>query len=330
MKKKIFIHVGYPKTATTTLQKHFYPKIEEINYLGIFDNQRENHVLGEKFFNKLFFSDDKSMELVSIKEIVGNIINDAGIWLISQEEFLALTLKRTKINKKLVSPRSLDFAKRIRQVFCEEKYDVKIIVSIRKQDQMITSLYAQSYVHYHSLDEEVNTFNKFLNVFTNDKPHPFKEALNYDKVLSDYESVFGKDNVNIILFEELAKDSKEFYSKLCDVLDIPRDKYSKIALNKKENVRSTKQNYKQAKKLSLFDVLSRFKAKYLSVVSFSFIPRGFFNWMKNVTISSNHGVSKTIHLDANQVALVKSVYEQSNKQLAERYGLNLKKHGYFD
>ena len=331
MKKKLFIHVGYPKTATTTLQKNFYPKLEELTYLGIFGNARDNSSFGENFFDTLFFSEQSSMDFISLRETVDKTINDVGAYLISHEEFLFLAQKRTKLDKQWVLPTPLELAERIRQVFSEEEFDIKIIVSLRKQDQMITSLYAQGYTHYYSLDDEVDNFAKFFKVFTDiGRQHPFKASLNYDKVLSDYENLFGKENVNVVLLEELVKDPKAFYLRLCDVLDISRDKYSEIALSKKENVRATKQNYKQAKKLSLFDALVRFKAKYLGFVSLSFIPRGFYNWMKNITINSNDEVSKTIVLDKSQVALVKSVYAQSNKQVAERYGLDLKEYGYFD
>ena len=34
MNKKIFIHIGFPKTASTFLQKNIFPNIEGINYLG--------------------------------------------------------------------------------------------------------------------------------------------------------------------------------------------------------------------------------------------------------------------------------------------------------
>ena len=30
---EVFIHIGYPKTATTTLQKYMFPKHSQIQYL---------------------------------------------------------------------------------------------------------------------------------------------------------------------------------------------------------------------------------------------------------------------------------------------------------
>ena len=33
MEKEIFIHIGYPKTATTTLQEYLFPNHSELIYL---------------------------------------------------------------------------------------------------------------------------------------------------------------------------------------------------------------------------------------------------------------------------------------------------------
>ena len=34
MKKELYLHIGYPRTATKTLQTHFFPEHKQINYLG--------------------------------------------------------------------------------------------------------------------------------------------------------------------------------------------------------------------------------------------------------------------------------------------------------
>ena len=34
--KKIFFHVGFPKSASTTLQKQLFDKHSKINYLGVY------------------------------------------------------------------------------------------------------------------------------------------------------------------------------------------------------------------------------------------------------------------------------------------------------
>ena len=34
MKKKILVHIGYPKTGSSTLQHNFFPNIKESFFLG--------------------------------------------------------------------------------------------------------------------------------------------------------------------------------------------------------------------------------------------------------------------------------------------------------
>ena len=45
MSKKIFVHIGYPKSATTFLQNNFFNKIENINYINHNKELHENILL---------------------------------------------------------------------------------------------------------------------------------------------------------------------------------------------------------------------------------------------------------------------------------------------
>ena len=336
MKQKIYIHIGYPKTGTTTLQKHFYPHIADVNYLGIYSNRRDDSLFGLDFIQNIFFESEKNIDFDEMSMFAKNAVDQSKVAVFSHEELLSLCLKKTFLNnfnsigKDIVLPKPKDVALKLRKSFPEDDFDVHIICTIRKQDEMLTSLYAQSYVHYYSLDKEVDTFKKFFSIFTSQhQAHPFKNALDYDAVISGYEEFFGSENVNVLVFEELAQNPKVFYTKLCNVLGVSTEKYAKIALKKVENKRSTTESYKKAKKLSLFDILIRFKVKYLSSVRFSFIPKSFVHFLKNTTVSSNNKVSKTIFLEDFEVEMVLNEYSESNRRISERYGLYLNEFGYY-
>ena len=53
--KEVFIHVGYPKTGTTTLQKHLFPKHSQIDYV-----RAEGATLS--FVSALFYAGENSFK----------------------------------------------------------------------------------------------------------------------------------------------------------------------------------------------------------------------------------------------------------------------------
>lgn len=54
MKKKMIIHLGFPKTGTSYLQKNIFTRLDGVNYLGRWDNSYSNGALGLKKFRILF------------------------------------------------------------------------------------------------------------------------------------------------------------------------------------------------------------------------------------------------------------------------------------
>ena len=86
---KFFIHIGYPKTASTYLQLHIFRNNNNINFLG-----RPSNIWEEKLsvIEKMIFKyDDKEFdnELPNILNILKDInFSEEKINLISNETFL--------------------------------------------------------------------------------------------------------------------------------------------------------------------------------------------------------------------------------------------------
>jgi len=55
MAKELYLHIGYPKTGTTTLQTYFFPNHSELVYL-------RNHNDNLSFINDIFFARENSFK----------------------------------------------------------------------------------------------------------------------------------------------------------------------------------------------------------------------------------------------------------------------------
>jgi len=188
MRKKIFIHIGYPKTGTTTIQKHFFPKIEEVQYIHKLDSLRTD--LYKKIIEELVNKKNSEIDFYNLEgELAKKLTKDTIV--LSSENFLFNAFIPEKFYNKVVTPSPLAIACNLRDLFDEKKYDVKVIVVIRKQDEMITSIYGQVYTNTYSNFKEYNTFKKYLKVFTaaKYKKHVFRRALNYNHIVSNYQSL---------------------------------------------------------------------------------------------------------------------------------------------
>lgn len=330
--KNIYLHVGYPKTATTTLQKNFFPNVESIQYVGKFDNEGLLFNFDSKIISNLIFKNANEIDFDSQRKLFAEILdkNKKPI-VLSEESFVSNSLRVSRINKKDILPQQETIAKNIRNFFDKGHFDVKILFTIRKQDEMITSQYAQSYVHYYSKYKETDSFDKFLDIYLNkeNQRHTFYQTLDYYHVISIYQELFGKENVAILVYEELQQEPELFYTKLCNFLEIDSDKYSEIAIQKCENKRSTDENYKRTRDVSLFDKLSQIKYKYFPFIKLK-LSENIKDKLKNIVWTNNEQVSKTIFLTNEQKNEILERYEISNKRLSEMFDLNLKQYGYYN
>ena len=327
-KTKIILHIGYGKTATTTLQQHFFPYIEEIDYLGKLDNNGkfkfESNYLLNVLLNKRENIDFKLIE----KELRKYYLSDTI--LLSDESILSTSLKIHEFNDEKIINKPEEIAQRLRKLFSEENYNVKILITLRKQDEMITSRYAQSYTHYYSHYEESNTFKKYLNIFLDkEHTHIYKKALNFNDTVGVFQKEFGNKNVNILLYEELQKKPEYFYEKLCNILEIDIDKYKLIALNKHTNKRSTSNGYKKTQSLTLYNRLQMIKKKLFPFIKLKVTDRQK-RMLESIILNKNNQINRSIILSDNEKSQIKETYKESNIQLSKRMQLDLDLYGYYD
>ena len=153
-KKIIYFHIGYPKTASTFLQKNFFRKHPQISYLSRHYGNKDNNLT--TILNYIFdLNDDKFKKNKKyLKKIFKRIkFSQKKINLISEEDVLChKAIKNNDIYTTL---------KRINFIFNDKKNEVKYFFFIRKQKDIIISYYRQFYFTYFS--KNFPHFNKFIN-----------------------------------------------------------------------------------------------------------------------------------------------------------------------
>lgn len=227
----LYIHIGYHKTATTSLQKHIFNNLsKQVNYLG--RNYNDNN----KFDFFKFIRARKNLDCDSwvkkfnleyddilIKNISDYCINGKKN-LISHENFLRpfsykdLPLKLSKLK---------NFG-----------FKVNIIVSIRNQNTLIPS----RYFHDLNIFERKHGFYFLKDVLNDKDPHCYwpycqsncsckidnKKIINlnfykYGKLLNDIHDKLNHVKIHIIQFENLVEKPEMELSKIAKFMNISID-----------------------------------------------------------------------------------------------------------
>ncbi len=213
-----FIHVGDYKTGTTWLQEAVFPLNKEIQYLGDhFSNLELQKVLRE-----LVDARDLDFNAIELrKRFIENFIREKGKAVgISREAFSQsnyITGEHAKRN-----------AERLKEVFGK----TKIIYVIREQISMLGSIYSQ-YIKTGG----TRSFNDwFLDPI---ECKGIIERLKYHKNIEMYYDIFGKENVLVLLFEELKYDKPNFLKKIYTHIGCKDVNFQPAESNKKVNTSLT-------------------------------------------------------------------------------------------
>ena len=232
--KKILLHLGFPKTGTTTLQNglfyRFYNKNLNVNYLGITNKETDSrlHELRGKIKLWIKSSSDRNEEelLLFLKKYLKNGLN------ICSEEAL--------LNSYQNPPKFFD-PKLIKKVFSKLSNDIQIMIFIRNQAEMIYSLYAHAGGKY--ANSKYNTSDSFINYCINDEKN--NNYFKFYNVIKSYQNFFGEENVHILFFEDLKHNSDYFFTQLAKVLQQPSEeiRYSLVKTHLWKKERSVDGSY---------------------------------------------------------------------------------------
>ena len=280
-------------------------------------------------------------ENIKIKQLVENFISEKydlsesldvlmnvkedSIFISTTGPLSALFFKGLYVKKgEYVTPELL--ASRISAVF-SEKFDVKVIISIRMQSAWIPSAFAEWHQYYSKITD-VNTFVKFVTCFK-DHNHRFAMGINFENVVSPFERRFGKNNIYVAVFEQLQQDPAAYYSALINFMggEIEDTVLENLP---KRNVRETVGKYKRINVLNISELLYFYKLRKFPNLSFGLTKRAplLVKLLSKIKWPSKDR-SETIKMTEADKQDINDLYLETNKALSNRFDLHLEKYGYY-
>ena len=221
-----YIHIGFPKNFSTSLQRGFFSEHPQIMHLGIGCQNNNTKYYNEKLtafmemyvrYSKNFIYEDNE---VKIKEEFNKLFqiaeNDKNIKAVGiSAEILSISF----------SPQDVDVvekANRMKGIFGE---GTKIIIFIRNQMDLLQSFYRECVrVGY------PYSYKTFLDYQYKYHAKAFSSDFLYDKSIKLYSQLFGKENVIVIPYEsvkdlsngQLIKENKKLkiLNTMCEFLNI--------------------------------------------------------------------------------------------------------------
>ncbi len=326
-RKRIVVHIGYPKTATTTLQRHYFSRLEDVNYLGIWNGSEKKFGIDPALVKILVMGGEDWVEpnREKILEFCGSL--DGRVAFLSRENILG-TLFTPRINsygflQRVTAP---GCARCLRSFFDEDHFDLNLVVTIRRQDDALPSQYAQSFAHVYSRIGPLSTFDKFINDILLNKESFIRAGYDYYKTVSAFVDVFGKERVTVIPFEMFRDDRDAFIRRFMEALG-SRTPISAFPRDVAENVREQGDGSKRPSYGTLFDNAVSLKKLFLPGLGGPGLAH-YITWLKKIRspFQKDPGI---IRLDERRRQEIFNLYRDSNRNISEMFDLDLGSYGYF-
>ena len=181
MNGKVFVHIGLPKTATTTLQIDYFPNLqsERIKYIGVYQPRHSKQTDEYKTFCDAV---NTGGGIDKIRQELMNMCNRCEVIVVSEEMFL-VSEKKTRWRTKLAN---------LSRIL--EGFDYKIIVTVREPISAMFSYYVERYGIFLAKGKS------FIELAKNDE---MMEIYHYGKLTTALFKYFKPEKIYIKKFEDL-------------------------------------------------------------------------------------------------------------------------------
>lgn len=292
----VIVHIGYPKTATSWLQKNFFPKVRNAVYYP-----RRDTFEAIIPHNSLDFDPEKVRESF----ITGNAEH-----LILSLEGLVGTTHNFGLNGYLTT----EHARRIHSIFP----DAKIVLFIRRQENIIASSYVQYIKGGGTYSIEKYLYHNHFKNISGLSLFSFK-YFEYDQIIRYYVKLFNEKKVKVYLFEMFSQNPIAFAQKFAEDLHLDVDHSSLDFCRVNPGYRNGV--------MFLARIVNRFtKRKMLNKHYFVHIPfwflysKKFLLWLNKFPLTGTYPKPEKI-LKVKNLNYIREYYKSSNMKLIKEFGL---------
>lgn len=302
----IIIHMGLHKTATTTLQQQFFSHFDQINYINK-SPKITRFVNAVSKQDPIYFNPSEALGHLE------GAIDETRVNLLSRESFSGPPYAG-------VIEQGLDHRHSIIKNLSAAFPDGKVVLVLRRQDSLARSFYRQ-YIKFGGT-ESVERFFGFddsgVALFSRDR---FMFTAYVDALMDHFEG-----RVLLLLFEDFVAEPTEFFETLADFMGV---KNKQIEIHQSNATRFGDTGLEVCRRLNCL-----FRAQLNPGGIIPGVPVLGANGIKMINPMKwvhDHwpikGGSKGAITKTSQLIL--DAAKQDNRQLEQKYKLDLEKHGYY-
>jgi len=299
----IIVHIGYPKTATTTLQRGIVKFNNDINYIGKdYKEDLLNFIYG---YNNL-----SNREIISFFKGTKNTF-------ISNEELS-------------INPNIDLIINNIKKIANISNDNIKIVISIRNHADLIFSLYVQLLMGIKKQPSE------YLREYIEKEKHKdYFGLFFFYKNITKFAEAFGKENIEIIFYEDLKNDRNFYIKRWSEILEVKKEIIDSIFLQEFNKKKKTDKGY--LRKLDLGIIIGNIiyatnfievYRRYLKKVDFI---KNIFKKSYKAMLNISLGEKEFKKFTQEERDIIKSIYRDDTLKLIKTFNLDenkFKKYSY--
>ena len=211
-------------------------------------------------------------------------------------------------------------------LFISDICNIKIIITIRNQYELIKSYYAETNWYWYS-------FKNFVDFFIKEKIWDYNYILNY------YENIFKKENIYVWPMEKIFNESINWVNEISKYLPVEN---KKIIINNLTNKKSNKRKLKK----SLYIINNYRKSYIISIPTWIYQKilkkKNYKSWYQPIYVQKITKILKKIEsffyknkkkenleYSSKQKRKINESFTLSNKKIEKKYLLNLKEYNYY-
>lgn len=298
------IHIGANKTGSTTLQRCLFARSDELVYLG---EDCENYGKVNEILSSVVSDDDIHYDRQAAAKLFKQFLSSKG-----------QNLTAIYSNEDIMSSRVPTLcAKRLRELMPE----AQILMIIRNQLTAIPSWYANHGAYLRNVPRcywrRYVPFNDWMGYCTEFIKYSPLDIFFYYRIAKLYSSVFGKEKIHILFYEDFVKNKEGFIKDLSEILGIDSRNTYELLGDKRERKRNTMRMYRYHQFRNWF-----FWGRDFSwILPGETLKRMWQRWLEGGPLAG--GFMSDYWRDR-----IIGLYKEDNSQLAKEYNLPLKEYNY--
>lgn len=286
------IHIGLPNAASTFFQKIVFPTAKRAHFIDPFNSEDFNTV-----YVPICFHEDYHYDSNVIRSYIRQHCQSENLILSRENLSCSAAIGRDVI------------ASRLKEQFPE----AKILIVLRNQAEAMISYYGQMLQNTY---DSIQPFDGFFERHIRATKRGEFRHYHYDALLHYYLELFGRDNMLVILFEDLNRDRAGYVKMVSDFCKI---EFENPDVDRRINVRTSHRNY------VLRQIVEKFVSGERLANAWMSLPTPVRKRIKR-TIKS--GKPLDIELSGKQMDKLKENFGQGNAWIQKEFGFDLAGEGY--